>query len=264
MADDRRWAAMTTTEAARLADLDPVVVLPVAAIEQHGPHLPLSTDLDIGVGVLEHALARLAAGVAVRVLPAIPVGASLEHTRFAGTLSVDSELLANVVHAVGLGVAKASVKRLVVFNSHGGNRCAIERAALRLRHDCGMLVVMASYFDFPRPPDSGLPEVEWRHGLHGGAVETSMMLHLKPDLVRMTAFGRHASFAGELEGTMRHLGADTFVAFAWLAGDLHPSGATGDATLATAEIGRRLVEHFGGVLAAVIEDARVFPLDRLT
>lgn len=260
---DRRWASMTTVEAAGLGAVDPVVVLPIAAIEQHGPHLPLSTDLDIALGVLNEALGRLTSDVPVRVLPALPVGASLEHLRFAGTLSLDSELLANVIYALGAAIARTGAKRLVLFNGHGGNRHVVERAGLRLRHECGLLVVLANYFDFLRPSSVELPDAEWRHGLHGGAVETSMMLHLRPDLVRLSEARRQASFAEDLEGTMRHVGAGTRIPFVWLAGDLHPSGATGDATLATAAIGEQLVTHFGGLLADVILDVRAFPLDRL-
>jgi creatinine amidohydrolase len=260
---NRRWASMTTVEAARLAEVDPVVVLPLAAIEQHGPHLPLSTDFDITRGVLEEALSSLPTELPVRVLPELPVGASLEHQRFAGTLSYDSELLATVIHALGADVARTGARRLVLFNGHGGNRHVVERAGLRLRHECGLLVILANYYDFARPENVNLPESEWRHGLHGGAVETSMMLHLRPDLVRRDELRRWKSFGEELEGRLRHVGANTRTPFVWLAGDLHASGVTGDATLASAAIGERLVKYFGGLLADVIRDAHAFPVDRL-
>jgi creatinine amidohydrolase len=260
---DRSWQSMTTVEAQHLGALDPVVVLPLAAIEQHGPHLPLSTDLDIALGVLEYAVERLPPDCPVRVLPPQAVGASLEHARFAGTLSLDSDLLARIIHAQGTAVARAGARRLVLFNSHGGNRHVLDGAGVPLRHQCGLLVVLANTFDFPRPAGVNLPEAEWRHGLHGGAVETAMMLHLRPALVRMNEAHRRVSFAEELERTLRHVGADTHVPFAWLAGDLHASGATGDASLATAEDGRRLVEHYGQLLAEVIQDVRAFPMDRL-
>ena len=126
-----------------------------------------------------------------------------------------------------------------------------------------MLVVEASYFRFERPHGADLPDSEWRHGLHGGAVETAMMLHLRPDLVRAGAIARFPSLGEELASTMRRLGPEGQASFSWLAGDLNPHGVVGDATLATAELGERLVMHYARALAEVIPDARDFPLDRL-
>ena len=260
----RAWQALTTVEAARLAAQDPVVVLPLAAIEQHGPHLPLSTDLDIGSGLLAAALRQLAADFPVWALPPLAVGASREHARFAGTLSLDPELAAGVIHAHGAALARDGVRRLVLSNSHGGNRAVAELAALRLRDELGLLVVTVHSFLLPRPTGVDLPEAEWRHGLHGGAVETAMMLHLRPDLVRTAAIGADRSLGVELEGTLRRVAPGNDAAsFAWLAGDLHPSGVAGNAALGDAALGRRLVDGYGAALADVIRDARQFPLDRL-
>jgi creatinine amidohydrolase len=265
MSDDpiRYWQTLTTVEAGSLADHDPVTVLPLAAIEQHGPHLPLSTDLDIGLGLLAEAFRRLPADVAAYVLPPQVIGASREHLRFAGTLSLPPEVVVESILQLGAAVAASGVRRLVVCNSHGGNQRVVDDAALQLREEVGLLVVKASYFAFTRPDDLGLPEAEWRHGLHGGAVETAMMMHLRPELVRRDAVQRFTSLGQELDGTLRHLGPEGDASFAWLAGDLNPQGVTGDATLATADIGARLVTHYGSVLAAVIQDALAFPLARL-
>ena len=260
----RYWHALTTVEAARLAERDPVAVLPVAAIEQHGPHLPLSTDLDIGLGLLARAFGRLPDDFPAWTLPPAAVGSSREHARFAGTLSLDPALLGAVVHAHGAGLARAGVRRLVLANSHGGNRAALDAAALGLRDELGMLVVTANYFLFPRPDGVDLPESEWRHGLHGGAVETAMMLHLRPDLVRTAEIETARPLGEDLERTLRRVDAGSDAAsFAWLAGDLDRSGAAGDAARADAAAGRRLVDHYGAALAEVILDAREFPIDRL-
>ncbi len=257
------WHTQTTIEAAELAGRDPVVVLPLAAIEQHGPHLPLSTDLDIGLGLLAEACRRLPRDVPVSVLPPHTSGASREHARFPGTLSLDPELASETIRQHGAAIAATGIRRLVLFNSHGGNTGALDLAALALREDHGLLVVKASYFAFSRPPQVALPDTEWRHGLHGGAVETAMMLHLRPDLVRRDAVRAFGSLGHDLEGSLRRLGPEGEASFAWLAGDLNVDGVTGDATLATAEMGAQLVGHYGQVLAEVIEDARAFPLDRL-
>lgn len=258
----RWWHGLTTVEADRLAERDPVVVLPLAAIEQHGPHLPLSTDLDIGLGLLGEAFRHLPADFPAWALPPQPIGSSREHARFAGTLSLEPELLGALIEEIGDGLAAAGVRRLVLSNSHGGNRQTLDEAGLRLRNAHGMLVVKASWFRFPRPEDVAIAEKEWRHGLHGGLLETAMMLHLRPDLVHEERpDGR--SLGAELEGTLTWLGPEGAASFAWLAGDLNPSGAVGDARAADAALGARLVTHYGRVLAEVIADARAFPLDRL-
>lgn len=268
MPDDdstRDWQAMTATEVAELVERDPVIVLPLAATEQHGPHLPLSTDADIGRGLLAHALSRLPSDFPVRVLPELRLGASTEHAHagMAGTLDLDSEQLAAVVARIGAALAASGVRRLVLSNSHGGNRHAMETAGLRLRRERGLLVVKATYFNFDRPAGVALPDPEWRHGLHGGAVETAMMLHLHPRRVRTGQIRRFESLGEDLERSGSRILPEGPAAFAWLAGDLNRAGVAGDATLATAAIGRELVEHYGDALAAVIRDARTFPLDRL-
>lgn len=257
------WQGLTTNEAADVAGQDPVVILPLAAIEQHGPHLPLSTDLDIGLGLLEAAFSELGSDVPAFVLPPVAVGASPEHEWAPGTLSMSPAHVARVIRSRGAALARAGVRRLVLANSHGGNRGSMDAAGLALRSEHGMLVVKASYFRFGRPDGLDLPEPEWRHGLHGGAVETAMMLHLHPDRVRTGAVARFPSLGEELESSMRRLGPEGQASFAWLAGDLNPDGVTGDATLATAEIGASLVEYYGRALADVIRDARDFPLERL-
>ena len=263
MTDIRHWQSMTTPEVAALVERDPVVILPLAAVEQHGPHLPLSTDLDIGTGVLASAFHHLPSNFPAWVLPAQMVGASTEHVRFPGTLSLDPEVLRTVICEYGRAVARAGVRRLVLHNSHGGNISAMDTAAKMLRQECGLLVVKSSYFLFPRP-DVDFPETEWRHGLHGGAVETAMMLHLRPDLVRDQAIRDSPSLGQALEGLLRRVGPETEGAsFAWLADDLSESGVTGDARRATSQIGHQLVVHYGAALADVIRDTHDFPLERL-
>jgi creatinine amidohydrolase len=192
----------------------------------------------------------------------VTVGASQEHMRFAGTRSVSTIELIRSLVGQGAELATSGVRRLVLSNSHGGNRQAMDAAALALRAEHGMLVVKASWFRFARP-DVDLPDEEWRHGLHGGALETAMMLHLRPGLVRRDRVGDFPSLGAELERTLRHVGPENGASFAWLADDLNPHGVTGNAGLASETMGARLVEHYGRILAEVILDARDFPLERL-
>lgn len=267
MADEpspvRYWHDLTTREARELGARDPVVVLPIAAVEQHGPHLPLSTDVVIGEGILAAAFTALSDDVPLLALPTQAVATSVEHEDFAGTVSLPARTLEDVVFAIGASLARAGVRRLVVSNSHGGNRAVVDTAGLRLRREHGLLVVKAHYFRFPRPPRPTLPESEWSHGLHGGAVETAMMMHLRPDLVRERAIGDFASLGRELEERLTHLRPEGSASFSWTAQDLNPDGAVGDATLADAAMGARFVEHYGARLADVVRDTRRFPLDRL-
>lgn len=265
MADDpiRWWQSLTSTEAGALEDQDPVAILPLAATEQHGPHLPLSTDLDIGLGLLAAAFKALPDDFPAWVLPAQAVGCSREHAAFPGTLTTEPESLVGLIEDAGDALAACGVGRLVLFNSHGGNKHALDVAGLRIREEHSMLVVKASWFRFPRPEGLDLPEDEWKHGLHGGAVETAMMMHLRPELVRTKEIKNARSLGHDLQGKMSQVGAEGVASFSWLADDLNSSGVVGDATRASAQMGKKLVEHYGSVLADVIKDARAFPLDRL-
>ena len=256
------WASLSEAEIASVAGRDPVVVLPLAATEQHGPHLPISTDVDIGEGLLRVAFAHLSESVEAWVLPTVIVGASAEHLSFERTQSVSSEELAHSIYDIGTRLAKVGVRRLVLSNSHGGNRHAMEVSGIDLRRDHAMLVVKASYFRFDRP-EVALPEEEWRHGLHGGAIETAMMMYLKPDGVRPDDVANFPSLGAELEDVLDRVGPEGQASFAWLAEDLSPWGVVGDARLATAGLGSDLVQHYGRALAEVIADTRRFPLERL-
>jgi len=260
----RYWHTLTTASLAEEVRRDPVVLLLLAAVEQHGPHLPLSTDLEIGMGIVAEAFRRLPHDLPAWVLPPLALGASLEHARFPGTLSLDASLLADVVHRVGRSVAAAGARRLLLFSSHGGNRHVMEEAGLRLRDELDLLVVKTHYLRFPRPDWVGIPEVEWEHGLHGGAVETAMMLHLRPELVREAEIREAPSLGLELKESLRRVGPQGEASFSWLAGDLHPSGVAGDPRLADAGTGARLVAHYGEALAEVILETRAFPLERLS
>ena len=244
------WAALTTRELAGLAGQDPLAIVVLGAIEQHGPHLPLSTDLDIGQGLCRAALATLRPERPVLVLPPLAVGASEEHADFAGTLSLDGVQMVALIESLGRSVAEAGIRRLVLLNAHGGNVAAMNLAALTLRRRHGMLVVKANYMAMP-PPDGVLAAEELRCGLHGGQAETAMMLALHPDKVRLDS---RAEFDYGPQGA-EHFGPEGQAAWAWLAKDLNPAGVTGQAALATADQGLHLVDHYAAQLRRVLEDS---------
>ena len=230
------WQDLTTTDFRRVDPEQTVALLPVSAVEQHGPHLPLATDAVINDGIVRAALARLPPRPAVLVLPPLTVGTSAEHRSFAGTLSIAGDTLASAWADVGAGVARAGVRKLVIFNTHGGQKALVDLVALRLRAEHGMLVARASYFAFGSPP--GLFDArEAMHDIHGGEIETSLMLHLRPDLVRQTELQDFKGLPHELAARNTLLGVEKPVGIGWLSEDLHPAGACGNAARADAKRG---------------------------
>ena len=260
------WRDLATTDFAALEAERCIALLPVAATEQHGPHLPLGTDAQINAGIVRRTLTLLPDDVTLLVLPAQEIGDSLEHERYPGTLSVSAEALLAQWTAVGAGVAKAGLRKLIIFNSHGGQIQIVDLAAQRLRAAHRMLVARVTSFQLGLP-EGLVPAAEVAHGLHGGLVETAMMQHLHPDLVRTDRLQAFQSAGLGMAAQFRRLRAEATepgtAGFAWEAQDLHPDGATGDAGAGTAEIGAAIVDHMAWALAEVVLDVAEFRLDDL-
>jgi len=238
----RDWMEMTWRDFAAVERARWIAVLPVAAVEQHGPHLPLGTDAYIAEAYLARVRALLPADLPVVFLPLQAVGASEEHGDFPGTLTVSARAMADLVTQIGDGIARAGLRKLVVVTSHGGNVAAIDLAALDLRVRHAMFVVATSWHMMGYP--AGLFGAEdIAHGIHGGEVETSLMLAIRPDLVRADAIGRFPSSTLDLAKHASKLGLDGPARFAWMTQDLHVSGAVGDASTATAQKGETALTH---------------------
>ena len=249
------WGDFPTTEYAATDPEATIAVLPVAAIEQHGPHLPVSTDTAIMNGMLEAVIERLPAALDVRILPVQAVGKSNEHLAFPGTLTLPATTLIEAWTELGASVARAGVRKIVVVNSHGGNEEIMGIVTRELRVRFAMLAVKTSWMRFGKP-DGLYSDVEGRYGIHGGDVETSLMLHFRPDLVDMRKAGDFVSAVGRAEQTfelLRHTGQH---AFAWMAGDLNVAGVVGEAAKATAEKGRATAEHQADGFVRLLEDVR--------
>lgn len=254
-----RWEDLVTIDFARFDRGSVIAVLPVAAVEQHGPHLPLGTDAIVCDAILDNALARLDTGAPVLRLPTQRVGYSPEHTGFPGTLSLRAATALALWTEIGRSVAAAGIRKLLVFNSHGGQGALVDIMAQTLRSEASMTVARCSYYRLPLP-EGWIAERELRFGLHGGQVETSLMLHIAPHLVRRDRLRDFASSAEPWEASHHGLQIEGETSIGWRAEDLNPDGATGDATSASAELGARLLDHFATRVAALLEDLRWFPL----
>lgn len=245
------WQDLTTTEIDACDRRIAVCVLPVAAIEQHGPHLPLATDALINRGIVAEALRVGSNAATLLALPALDIGHSIEHTNFAGTLSLDAVTVLETWCTIARNVHAAGFDKIVIFNSHGGQKAIVDLAAVRLRQELGMRVARASYFSFGMP--SGLFDAEEiRLGIHGGEVETSLMLALAPELVRSSQL-RDFRYRDERRARDDVLSYEKPTGIGWLSEDLNPAGVVGNAARADAARGRRYLEFLGQRLVAVCE-----------
>jgi creatinine amidohydrolase len=252
------WSATDKTAAARW-----IAILPLAATEQHGPHLPLETDVLIAEAYLARVRELLPAALPAIFLPVQRVGISTEHIDFPGTLTLSTEAALREWTALGEDVARAGLKKLVIVTSHGGNSAAMTLVAQDLRAQHRMLAVTTSWSRLSAA-EKLFPDEEVRHGIHGGAVETSIMLARCREHVRVEAIAdfRPASIA--MEQDFRWLSTQRPAPFAWQAQDLHPSGAVGNATLASAEKGERLVDQGAQAFIELLEDIHKFDVRRLS
>jgi creatinine amidohydrolase len=237
----RWWGDYKTTEFAAIDPARTIAVLPTAAHEQHGPHLPVSVDTDINRGMLETAIALAPDDLDFRILPIQAVGKSNEHIHAPGTLTLPWELATKVWIELGLSVARAGVRKMVIVNSHGGNLDLIGIVARELRVRAGMLVAKCQWNAFGRP-EGMYSARENTFGIHGGDVETSLMLHFRPELVDMS---KAQDFASTAEGMGNHawLRPTGAVSYGWVASDLGPHGTVGEASRATAAKGATTAEH---------------------
>ncbi len=247
----RHWHDLSWPEFGALPP-ETVAILPTAAIEQHGPHLPVATDAEINAGIIARTASLLAGGPPVLVLPMQAIGLSVEHIAFPGTLTGSPETLLAFWSEIGRSVARAGVKRLLFLNSHGGQPQILDLVCRRLRGEAGMLAVACSWGRL------GLPEGifsadERKHGIHGGQIETSLMLALRPDLVRTGEIRNFRSRWLDQTG-VGILEPEGAVGFGWETQDLNADGALGDASLASAEIGERILAHSAPRLAGLIRE----------
>jgi creatinine amidohydrolase len=256
------WTDLTTKEFETLDPGRTIAVLPIAAVEQHGPHLAVATDMAINQGMLDELAKRLPPELSILILPLQAIGKSNEHLRSPGTLTLTAETALRAWVEIGESVERAGLRKLVIINSHGGNSDLLGVVTRELRIRCAMLAVHTAWSRFGKP--EGLyTAAEGVHGIHAGDVETSLMLHFRPDLVRQEKAQNFVSSAQAMEREFAYLRPTGLQAFGWIAQDLNPHGAVGDASLATAEKGRATAEHQVSGFIALLKDVAKFDLARL-
>jgi creatinine amidohydrolase len=269
----RFWADWTARDFAlahahgRLAQT--IAILPVAATEQHGPHLPLNVDSALIDGVVQAALPQIQADVPALFLPTQAVGLSPEHAAFAGTLTLKAETTIRLWTDMAESVAASGVRKLVLLNSHGGQVGLMDVVARDLRARLGMLVYSVNWFGLPLLGPNGedvnalFSAHEHRFGIHAGEIETSMMLALSPDRVDMAQARNFASSSEDRSKAYAILGNGKSAKLGWQMQDYNPAGAVGNAAAATAENGRAVLDAAGRALAQLLSELHQLPMDTL-
>lgn len=248
--------ALTSPEIRDLPAKDQIVVVqPLAAVEQHGPHLPVYTDSLIAEAVLSEALKRLPEGFPVWRLPLLSYGKSTEHMAFAGTVSLSADTLIHTLKEVGHSLASSGFKRMVILNAHGGNTEIVDFVIRDIRAETGLMVFALHPYLRVAPIQDGISAEEAVYGIHAGDIETSILLAIRPEWVRFDRAPR--SFPAGLQA-MRHPPFMGPLTFAWLTQDIAPDGVLGDATVATAEKGGAFLAQAAIEIAELIQDIQTF------
>ena len=255
----RHWADCNTTDFAELDPQQAVAVLPLGATEQHGPHLPLSVDTDLVNAMVQAALLHLQPADQVLVLPTQSVGLSSEHLAYDGTLSLPPAAVIEQWCALGESVARVGLKKLLLFNAHGGNVALMDVVARELRGHCGLTVFGSNWYQLPLGDALSVFDAhEQRFGVHGGDMETSLMLAIAPHKVRMSEAQHFASASAQRAQHFPILGNGHSAKLGWHMQDYNPHGAAGNAAAATAEKGQALLNAVGLQLAQMLQELQRF------
>ena len=251
------WSALPASAFESGAARDAVVVLPLGATEQHGPHLPVGTDTQIAEGMLGAVEARLPARLKVLFLPVLAVSNSVEHTDAAGTLSLGRTLTLELILALARSVARAGARKLVIINAHGGNVGVMVDAAHAIRAELGLLCVVTNWMRLGLP-DGLIEEADRGLDIHGGRLETSLMLALHREFVDDATRQDFPSLQRVLADEFALLRAYGPIGFGWMGSDIHPSGAVGNAGAATARDGEAIIAHQAERFISLLDEVARF------
>jgi creatinine amidohydrolase len=264
MSFPRFWADLKTTDFASLDAAKTVAVLPLGATEQHGPHLPLAVDHALVDGIVRSALPLVPPDVPVLVLPTQAVGYSPEHAAFDGTLTLPYDVVLATWIGIGEGVARAGLRKLLLFNAHGGQSSLMDIAARELRSR-GLIVYGCNWWNLPlgEAVDGLFSPDEHRFGVHAGEIETSLMLALQAGSVAMKKAQEFGSTSRDRAARYPILGNGRSAKLGWHMQDYNRDGAAGNAKAATAEKGRALLEAAARSLATLVQEISELPLSTL-
>jgi creatinine amidohydrolase len=260
----RDWMEMTWADIAAAGEAVRrwIAVLPLAAVEQHGPHLPLGVDAYIAEAYLARVRKILPEALPATFLPVQRVGVSAEHLGYPGTLTLSAATAIKAWTEIGESLARAGLRKLLLVTSHGGNVAAMELVARDLRTRLGMLAVTVGWHRFGYPEGTFSNE-ERRHGIHGGDIETSLMLAAMPDAVRTERAAQATPATVAMAHEFKWLGAYRPAGFAWMTQDLNATGAVGDATQASAAKGDAALAHGAQAFVELLREMDRFDLARL-
>ena len=262
MPPTRFWADLSSRDFERLDMRAAIAVLPIAAIEQHGPHLPVGVDAILNEGYVARAAEAIPDDLPALFLPLQRIGVSLEHTEFPGTLTLSVETAMHAWEEIGDSIARAGCRKLVVMNSHGGNNPAIDAALLKLRARWRMLAIHASWHRLGYP-EGLFSSREMMHGVHAGDAETSLMLAFRPETVAIDKARDFTNSAEAMERDFGLLRGKPPLGFAWMASDLGLEGAVGEADRASADKGDAAIAYGIERFVALLRDVQAFDLARL-
>lgn len=256
----RLWAQLPASAFADGALSEAVAVLPLGASEQHGPHLPISTDSCIAHGMVNAVAGRLPEVSKVLFLPVLEVTNSVEHTNMPGTLSLGRDLTFKLIMELARSVHRAGVRKMVIINAHGGNVAVMVDASHAIRAELSMLCVVTNWMRLGLP--DGIVEPEDKAiDIHGGQLETAIMLALRPDLVAMEKAETFTSLQEDLTKAHDLLRAYGPVGFGWMGSDLNPTGAVGDARKAKPSDGTAIISHQGDQMVRLLAEVEQFKPD---
>lgn len=257
------WWDHTTKDFSELDMEGFVAILPVAAVEQHGPHLPVRVDAAINAGVIERTVELMSDDLPVLVLPMQAIGKSVEHTAYPGTLTLSYETLARVWYEIAESVHRAGCRKIIFVNSHGGQPQVMDIVCRELRIKLNMFAVSARASAAASFSDL-FSDHEMKHGIHGGELETSAMLHLHHDLIDTQHADDFVPVSVEFEKAGALLTPEGRIGYGWQTQDIHPSGSCGNAAAADVERGKAYVDRSAESLLQLIKEVLAFPLDRIT
>lgn len=250
---DRYFPYLTWTQIEQMEDKENIVIIqPIGAVEQHGPHLPIIVDAAISMGVLGKALSRLEASIPAYALPCLYYGKSNEHWHFPGTITLSAQTLLSVIREMAESIYRAGFRKLVLMNSHGGQPQVMEIAARDLHQEYEDFLVFPLFtWRVPHIAGELITAEELEYGIHAGDAETSIMLSLLPEQVKMDRAVKEYPHGLPKDSLLSMEGK---LPFAWLTKELTRSGVMGDATVATKEKGDRLLESVAAGWVRVIKD----------